>query len=128
MYELARPYWLGGRPPPEDAFRGFADEIEYTPVPNYPEYRRVHGLAEFRDFGGDMAASWGGVDVELMSIEEHPGAVTARVMMRAEASAIRPRLEGRLFSVFTFRDDAVVRVEDFLSAAEARRAAGSPKT
>ena len=46
--------------------------------------------------------------------------------MRAEGTANRPPMEGRVFTVFSFRGDAVVRVEDFLSAAEARRAAGLP--
>jgi hypothetical protein len=123
MFERARPYWLDGRTAPEAVYEGFAADLEYTPVPNYPEYRQVSGLAGFIAFAGDMAASWGGVDVELMSVEEHPGAVTARVMMRAGASPTRPAMEGRLFAVFSFRGDEVVRIEDFLSAAEARGAA-----
>jgi ketosteroid isomerase-like protein len=123
LFEIGRAAWAAGQPAPEEAYAGFAEDFDYDPVPNYPEVRHIRGLANFKAWMGEMVADWGGVDLELTSIEEHGETVIARVAMRATGTDTRPPLEGRVFGVFTFRDGKIVREQDFLSAVEARRAA-----
>jgi hypothetical protein len=125
LYELSRATWAAGEPAPDDVWEGFAEDIDYDPIPNYPEVRHVKGLAGLRAFTDDLVASFGGIDIEPTSFEEHGDAVIARIMIRTVGTPQRPATTGRVFAVFTFRGDEVVRWQDFLTAAEARRAAGA---
>jgi ketosteroid isomerase-like protein len=102
----------------------FAEDVEYVPIANYPGARPCRGIDEYMSFMSDWLTGWGEVAFEGTSYEAHGDSVIVRVVFETRGGESRLPLSGRVFAVYTLRDGKIVRHQDFLNAAEARRAAG----
>ncbi len=108
---------------------GFAPELEYHPYREFVEAALAepcyHGPAGYKRYIDATIDVWG-TDVRLLPTElidmGDRFVILADMPMRAQASGIA--LAETYASVSTLRDGKLIRVDDFLSHAEALRAAG----
>jgi ketosteroid isomerase-like protein len=102
----------------------YAEDVEYRPVEGWFESRPCHDRDDLSEFLRGFEDAWQDVRIEPTRIEAVGDRVIARFMLYARGRASGLEMEGRVFQVFTIRDGLIVRQEDFLDSAKARRAAG----
>jgi ketosteroid isomerase-like protein len=100
--------------------------VEYIPTPEWPEPAPRSGREQLKEFMRGVWDDWAEWEAEIRKVTENGDRVLVETRIRAVGEKSRIELRGRTFHVFTFRDGRIVRMQDFIEPADAKRAAGLP--
>lgn len=90
----------------------------------FPEKGAYLGRAEIRDYMRRFLEAWERVTIQAEEIEAVGDSVVAAVLQLAEGKGSGAPAEFRYFQVWSFRGDAIIRLETFREREAAFAAAG----
>lgn len=102
----------------------FDTDVEYVPTKEWPEPAPRYGREQLKEFMRGIWDDWAEWDADIREVTENGDRVLVETRIRGVGEKSGIELRGRTFHVFNFREGRIVRMQDFIEPAEARRAAG----
>jgi ketosteroid isomerase-like protein len=102
----------------------FDTEAELVLRGDFPDAGTYRGLDGIRTYMRGFLSPWERLTIEAEEIEAAGDRVLVRVRQRGTGGGSGVPTEMRYFHLWTFREDAVVRLESIRDEADARQAAG----
>jgi len=102
----------------------FDPEIELVLSPELPDAGTYRGLDGIREYTHLFLAPWQEARIEGETFTTGPGTVVVEVHQLATGTGSGVPVEMRYFQVWSFREGAVVRIENIVDRGEAFKAAG----
>jgi ketosteroid isomerase-like protein len=100
----------------------FDPEVEWIPIPEWPDPSTRHGIDELRSFIENLFDDWEVWEMNIREIREQQGRVLVEYRVRSVGRHSGVDLKGRLFQVIDFRGGKIVRTQDFMKPDQAEAA------
>jgi len=91
---------------------------------DFPEFGVFVGLDGVREFMRRFLDQWDHLTIEARQLQAVGDTVLTRIVQRGKGRASGIDVEVSYFQLFTFRGDAIVRMDSVMDEATAREAAG----
>jgi ketosteroid isomerase-like protein len=104
--------------------KAIAEDVAYTPVQQFTDSGPPHGREALERFLRSYTEDWLEWNLELLDVTGHGERVLIRARIQAVGEGSGIELKGRIFHVYTVREEQIVKIEDFIDEDEARAAAG----
>jgi ketosteroid isomerase-like protein len=101
---------------------GLDPDVEWIVAREHPASRTVRGLDELVDYHGDWQRTMPGLSIEVLEIDESGDSVLAICRLVGEGAESGAEVGVRIGFVSRFRNERIIRVEEYLDPDEARGA------
>jgi hypothetical protein len=117
--------WPGAEDPDRVIEGAFDERCDYYPARRFAEAEPCHGRTAVIAYAREFWQAWETWEMTVADVETIDAVrVLAQLQIRAVGRGSGVELDGALFQCFWFRNSRILRLEDHLTEAGARKALG----